>query len=230
MQKKILFQNIMMVTNIAGFVFLASTKYLCVRTQWCKQDKMSLIKSVWHFPVISKLIQILLYNTIMLTLSHSVAYILGGPIASFIPQEYNKYNNVRKYVFLVQHHMYSLVVNYILWSISLPELLCSDNVSTDYVSCNNVTICPREIGCHTNALQYIPWKMPLILPLPTVKYIILHWYFSNNMIKLTKITEVFFLKVFLLKDLWLWHQIFQNDRVKSPTHSCLSESQGRGWG
>ena len=35
----------------------------------------------------------------------------SGPISSFIPQEYDKYNYVRKYVFLVQHHMYSLAVN-----------------------------------------------------------------------------------------------------------------------
>ena len=54
----------------------------------------------------------LLYNTLVLALkSHSVIYILGGPIASFISQEYDKYNNVRNYVFLVQHHMYSLAVN-----------------------------------------------------------------------------------------------------------------------
>ena len=25
-------------------------QYLCFRTQWCKQDKMSWIKNVWHFP------------------------------------------------------------------------------------------------------------------------------------------------------------------------------------
>ena len=66
-------------------------------------------KNVWYFPIISKLIQKLLYNTIVLDLfiSHSVIYILGGPIA-FIPQ---LYNYVRKYVFLVQHHMYSLAIN-----------------------------------------------------------------------------------------------------------------------
>ena len=47
------------------------------------------------------------YNSISPFISHSVIYILGGPIASSIPQVYNY---VRKYVFLVQHHMYSLAM------------------------------------------------------------------------------------------------------------------------
>ena len=48
------------------------------------------------------------YNSISPFISHSVIYILGGPIASSIPQVYNY---VRKYVFLVQHHMYSLAIS-----------------------------------------------------------------------------------------------------------------------
>ena len=48
------------------------------------------------------------YNSISLFISHSVIYILGGPIASSIPQVYDY---VRKYVFLVQHHMYSLAIS-----------------------------------------------------------------------------------------------------------------------
>ena len=49
------------------------------------------------------------YNSISPFISHSVMiYILGGPIASSIPQVYNY---VRKYVFLVQHHMYSLAIS-----------------------------------------------------------------------------------------------------------------------
>ena len=81
-------------------------------------------KNVWYFPIISKLVQKLLYNSISPVISHSVIYILGGPIASFIPQVYNY---VRKYVYLVQHHMYSLAIN---TSFDL-LLLCSDNVATD---------------------------------------------------------------------------------------------------
>ena len=55
-----------------GFLFASAighspTKYLYVRTQWCKQDKMSWIK-IWYFPIVSKLIQKLLYNTIVLAL------------------------------------------------------------------------------------------------------------------------------------------------------------------
>ena len=48
------------------------------------------------------------YNSISPFISHSVIYILGGQIASSIPQVYNY---VRKYVFLVQHHMYSLAIS-----------------------------------------------------------------------------------------------------------------------
>ena len=58
--------------GLQGFLFASAighspTKYLFVRTQWCKQDKMSWIKT-WYFPIVSKLIQKLLYNTIVLTL------------------------------------------------------------------------------------------------------------------------------------------------------------------
>ena len=45
------------------------------------------------------------YNSISPSLSHIY---FGGLIASFIPQVYNY---VRKYVFLAQHHMYSLAIN-----------------------------------------------------------------------------------------------------------------------
>ena len=47
------------------------------------------------------------YNSISPFISQ-VIYILDGPIASSIPQVYNY---VRKYVFLVQHHMYSLAIS-----------------------------------------------------------------------------------------------------------------------
>ena len=115
--------------HFQGFLFASAighspTKYLYVRTRWCKQDKMSWIKKCLIFPIISKLVQKLLYNSISPVISHSVIYILGGPIASFIPQVYNY---VRKYVYLVQHHTYSLAIN---TSFDL-LLLCSNNVATD---------------------------------------------------------------------------------------------------
>ena len=165
-------------TTDSGFYGHSPTKYMYVQTQWCKQDKMSWIKNVWYFPIISKLIQKLLYNIVLAPfISHSVIYILGGPIASFIPQVYNY---VRKYVFLVQHHMYSLAVNTsfdLLVSLSccaVTMLQLAMGVATF------VAICPREIGCHTYTLQYIHWKLPPILPLPTVKYIIVHWSFLQQ--------------------------------------------------
>ena len=68
-------------------------------------DKKCLIFP-YHFKIDSE--TALQYNSIGPFISHSVIYILGGPMASFIPQVYNY---VRKYVFLVQHHMYSLAVN-----------------------------------------------------------------------------------------------------------------------
>ena len=148
---------------------------------------MSWIKKCLIFPYYFKIDSetALQCNSIGTFISHSVIYILGGPIASFIPQVYDY---VRKYVFLVHAPHVHSGCQYILWSISLPELLCSNNVATDGGGCKNVTICPTEIGCHTNALQYIHWKMPPKLTLPTVKYIIVHWYFFNIIIKLTRIT------------------------------------------
>ena len=70
-----------------GFLFASAighsrTKYLYVRTQWCKQDKMSWIKK-WYFPIVSKLIQKLLYNTIVLALYKSLSHIYSWWTNSF---------------------------------------------------------------------------------------------------------------------------------------------------
>ena len=94
---------------------------------------------------------------------------------------------------------------------------------------NNVTICSREIGYHTNALQYIyTLKNASNITCQLSSTVLYTDIFFNNMIKLTRITEIFFLYVFLLKGLWLWHPIFLNDRVRSDQHIPVNQSPRAG--
>ena len=121
---------------VQGFLFASAighspTKYLYVRTQWCKQDKMSWIKKMifpYCFEIDSE--TVLQYNSISPLISHSAIYILGGPIASFIPQVYNYVRNMYSW-FSTTCTVWLYQYNNILSSISLPERLCTYNVATD---------------------------------------------------------------------------------------------------
>ena len=121
--------------------------------------------------------------------------------------------------------------NNILSSISLPELLCTYNVATDKGVCNNVAICPGKIGCHTNVLLYRHWKMPPILPLPSVKYIIVHWSFFQQFNKTNK-NCISFLSVIVSVERPVimisntYFRMTELPRVRSPTHSIRILGQG----